>query len=634
MINIMKQLVALGLLLFLSSLALHAGRAAEWQLVYSANLNGELKPCGCSAEGNLGGLLRRATQLEQLRRQNPDTVVVSAGDFLDEQTEQGKIKNRFITAAMARLKIDAVLPGERELNQAGFANQALPWVLSNSISHHSIPRHRTRALGTGDRVYILGVIDPALASGKTALEDPGPSLDRLLTTLKPRSSDTVMVLVHGAESLAQALSRDARINILVRGHLDGPVKQPLNRTAKGQYILAAGHRGQRIGLAKLATGIPLKMLDNQVIALPKTIADHRDLAGLYAQYDAEIVKWFRGKTLAMKDKPGKTEKQFASDQVCGQCHTAIHDQWKKSRHATALDSLVRAGKHEDPECLACHTTGIGKSGGFISHSLTPELGNVQCEACHGAAQKHAEYPLSHQPVIAMDTCGSCHTPESSPSFNLGKYLPKIFHKKGPDIPVHRQSVSPVKGLYDIVDPRKPVLENDPVEVIEFFNFYCSRCYVLNRSWQDMVDFLHRPIRHIQIPIIFGDDQLPWASIGWLAAEKSGKGRAFKHAVFEAKFKYDQDIGSKDVLLKIAAGIGIESQVRDAIASGHTEFAVTFRQGMERKQRLGVTVTPTLFINDNIRVLPDHTADNTQLQLENIREILLDIQCRQYRACDL
>ena len=48
-------------------------------LVYSGNLDSELEPCGCSEEGDLGGLRRHATVLAQLREQHPELVALSSG---------------------------------------------------------------------------------------------------------------------------------------------------------------------------------------------------------------------------------------------------------------------------------------------------------------------------------------------------------------------------------------------------------------------------------------------------------------------------------------------------------------------------------------------------------------------------
>jgi|GEM_PF-7059076 len=82
--------------------------AAELSILYSGNLNGELEPCGCSEESNLGGILRRATIIDRLRAERPDLIAISNGGLLDWTTTTDTIKNRFILKGFAQLGYDAV----------------------------------------------------------------------------------------------------------------------------------------------------------------------------------------------------------------------------------------------------------------------------------------------------------------------------------------------------------------------------------------------------------------------------------------------------------------------------------------------------------------------------------------------
>ena len=77
-------------------------------LIYSGNLDGELEPCGCSAEGNLGGIKRRATMLAKLRRENPNMVVVSAGGLLSSDGPGDRLKGEYILKGYASLQYDAI----------------------------------------------------------------------------------------------------------------------------------------------------------------------------------------------------------------------------------------------------------------------------------------------------------------------------------------------------------------------------------------------------------------------------------------------------------------------------------------------------------------------------------------------
>lgn len=113
--------------------------------------------------------------------------------------------------------------------------------------------------------------------------------------------------------------------------------------------------------------------------------------------------------------------QYAGANVCGQCHTDVHNNEMNTRHAKALDTLKAIGQQNNASCLPCHTVGHGLPTGFISETLTPKLAGVQCENCHGPAGAHAaneEDPLLKPRVdIAGQVCGGCHTGSHHPTYD-------------------------------------------------------------------------------------------------------------------------------------------------------------------------------------------------------------------------
>jgi hypothetical protein len=83
---------------------------------------------------------------------------------------------------------------------------------------------------------------------------------------------------------------------------------------------------------------------------------------------------------------------------CKMCHLKEYNAWAGSRMAKSFELLtpgvaaeLKTARGVDPKkdyradasCLACHTTGYGKPGGFVDMAKTPHLAGVQCEVCHG-----------------------------------------------------------------------------------------------------------------------------------------------------------------------------------------------------------------------------------------------------------
>ncbi|WP_455217429.1 multiheme c-type cytochrome, partial [Kaarinaea lacus] len=372
----------LGIIIVLSGLQVAAAGQANWRLVYSSDFRAELKPCGCTAEGDLGGILRRATRFEQLRKDKIPTLFVSAGDILGEQDEQGMIKNRYMLKAQSGLGLDAILPGERELVLPAetLTRHSLPWVLSNAKQVLPFASYIEKHPGK-QRVLIFGLLDPQLLDGekKKRLHDMSSALQKQFESLRVTDKDIVIVLLHAGQNRVTSITEHPLVDIVVRGHLHETQKQ-YRIQHNNTCVLATGYRGQRIGIAEFGGDSGTKLLSSRVESLSASIADHPIMSQLYHEYDQEIKNWYQKKVVARQAEGLTTRKIYAGVKTCARCHEQNVTRWKATRHASALQSLIRTGKQNDPECLQCHNTGFGQAGGFVSEQLTAEYANVQCEA--------------------------------------------------------------------------------------------------------------------------------------------------------------------------------------------------------------------------------------------------------------
>lgn len=120
---------------------------------------------------------------------------------------------------------------------------------------------------------------------------------------------------------------------------------------------------------------------------------------------------------------------YVGVEQCRSCHRKQYDNFtqfaKKSR---SFESITRVKKGLSDEelrrCYACHTTGYGRPGGFISEEKTPHLKNAGCEVCHGPGERHLKSrSRSHiRKSMTMEDCAVCHTSERVKAF---RYKPII-----------------------------------------------------------------------------------------------------------------------------------------------------------------------------------------------------------------
>ncbi len=428
----------LPLLLLLRTLP-SAAAPVSLTVVFSGNLDGELEPCGCSEAGNLGGIKRRVAMIDRLREEAPDLVLLSSGGLIESEMPQDRIKARFILEGLVQAGYDAIGLQWKDLAYGPdfLLDHPLPWVASNWRDDR-FPRARVIRRGAVELVYFQWLDpkkDPLRAMGAPGRADPDPSA--LLAALREAKARGAVTVLGSTLPLALWQKRPPfpleHVDLLIQRARYEKFGEParLGHT----WVVQPGSRGMRLGRLDLEIeNGRITHLQQTVIPLPQSVGEAARLEDWYRRYN-EAVKAEYQRRVALRKRLTSGERPYAGEAVCKDCHPKEHQRWRTTAHAQAFYVLQDVGKSFDPECVACHTVGFDRDGGFIDAQLTPELMHVQCENCHGPARAHAESggqtPTAHHDWPKERVCSQCHVHEHSPEFDLDRYWPRVQHGAKP-----------------------------------------------------------------------------------------------------------------------------------------------------------------------------------------------------------
>lgn len=154
--------------------------------------------------------------------------------------------------------------------------------------------------------------------------------------------------------------------------------------------------------------------------------------------------------------------EYLGSKSCKMCHIKQHKSWSESKMAKAFEQLkpgvAKEAKEKakldpnkdytkDPECLACHTVGFGKPGGYAipkegdAPDAMKEREGVGCESCHGPGslysphmKEHKDYKLADVKAMGLivpdeKSCQECHN-DKSPFFDKAKWNFEEMKKTG------------------------------------------------------------------------------------------------------------------------------------------------------------------------------------------------------------
>ncbi len=416
-------------------------------LVFSGGELGYIEPCGC-AEGQLGGIARRDSLLQQLRASENIILPIANGNLIQDASLQSEIKADIGFFALADMGYIAYNVGERDL-QLGTSHltalseqNRLPLISANLYQGTSpafIPYllHTVQLPDDAVKIAIVGLISPSYAvyAENTDLRVLDPTT--ILNTLMPElteNADVIICLFNGTSIEASKLRNDFPMLGVIVVSNDNAEAVPLPALPDRQFV-NIGTKGKSICSVKVdwdITRYPVISAPQRHL-LDEQVPDSQRMIELLALYQQMITD--ENSTASVPRTQQETGPQFLGTATCKTCHITEWTSWKTTKHAHAYHTLEVAGHETDPDCLTCHTVGFGFSTGFLSVEETPNHLDVGCENCHGAGSTHVKQQQNEVSKVTdvgygkvtETTCLACHTVENSPKFDLKVYFPKIVH---------------------------------------------------------------------------------------------------------------------------------------------------------------------------------------------------------------
>jgi hypothetical protein len=409
-------------------------------IIFSGEELGNLEPCGCFA-GQLGGISKRYSFIESVRKGKNVVLPVSFGDLSMCCSRQGEIKLEILCRAMGEMGYVLHNLGERDIeispqilsflsqtDRVNFLSSNIKIVAPFPIKINQYILKECFSSGHSFKIAFFGILSQSLISEHVNeyvnVSDPVKAMRPLVKQLHGKA-DLIVLLSHAPldESLEIAKCFP-EIGLIISGH---GIEEPndavyVNKTP----VVSSGTGGKYIGIARYS--LNKKVVEKksvEIIPLDDKYKDSKEMISLLKEYQQILVD---------EDLLSKTPQaplpdglSYVGSFTCGICHRTIYDHWYKTAHGTSYNTLVDAGHQYDPECIKCHTTGYGDTSGFLNYEKNQNLTNVGCESCHGAGSKHIKNISDAYGSTDESNCMVCHNSEHSPKFQFKEYWKRIEH---------------------------------------------------------------------------------------------------------------------------------------------------------------------------------------------------------------
>ncbi len=179
----------------------------------------------------------------------------------------------------------------------------------------------------------------------------------------------------------------------------------------------------------------------------------------------------------------------------------------------------------------------------------------------------------------------------------------------------------IKGKYEVVGNLENLKGATQIEIIEFFNFSCGHCYKFLTASKRLHKKYKGKLLHRKQPIYWGK-QTAYPAMAFYIADEQGIEEKFTKELFDTNFLMNINIFQPRVIKILAKDYGIEKEMTEGMQAARIQAKVNKSLALAKHYQAGET--PTLIINNTLKVMPSLTGGDVNKMTDNLEVIFDDI----------
>lgn len=184
-----------------------------------------------------------------------------------------------------------------------------------------------------------------------------------------------------------------------------------------------------------------------------------------------------------------------------------------------------------------------------------------------------------------------------------------------------QADEKIRGKYEVIGDINKLKNVKTIKMSEFFNYSCGHCYKFLETSKRLHAKFKDKLHHKKFPIYWGN-QSAYPAMAFYIADELGVEEEFTQELFDTNFKLNINIFQPKVIKFIAKEFKISKEMTEGMQSASIKAKTD--HSLEMAQQYKANETPTIIINDILKVAPSMTNGSTEEMTDNLETIFEDI----------